>query len=94
MLEVFAYKKYKEHKRAKQQREEKAKEALSKEDEEFIRSTIDTSSKPPKPSNPMGRIKFFGKKKQPQDIATPTADELAAIQADEGTLKFLLEERS
>jgi hypothetical protein len=88
MLEVFLYKKYKERKRAKQLREANAKEALSKEDEEFIRESIDTSQEP---SKPMGRIKFFSKKKKSPKIDTPTAEELAAVQTGEGIIISVLD---
>jgi hypothetical protein len=85
MLEVFAYKRYKKHKLAKQLREQNATEALSKQDEAFIRKSIDTSnddSNQAKPAmNPLSRFLHKGKSTE-STVPSLTPEELAAI--DEG----------
>ena len=89
MLEVFAYKRYKKHKLTKQLGEQNAKEALSKQDEAFIRKSIDNSHKNPdqgKPAmSPLSRFLHRGKSSE-GTVPSPTPEELAAIKAkDEGT---------
>lgn len=46
MLEVFAYRKYKQRKKQKESQEGKTKEALSKQDEEFLRQSLNTKPMP------------------------------------------------
>lgn len=90
MLEVFAYKRYKKHKLAKELREQNAKEALSKQDEEFIRKSIvsnhDSSDQAKSAMNPLSR--FLHKGKSTGTTVPPlTPEELAAIKAkDEGNI--------
>jgi len=68
MLEVFAYKKYKKHKAAK--------EALSKQDEAFIRRSIEEQQKP--------SLFNFGRKRQSVDIP-PTPAEEESVKTDAPT---------
>ena len=83
MLEVFAYKKYKKHKLAKALREAEAKEALSKEDEDFIRQSINNNHT----THNTSMLKFLQKKKSSNNTVPPTTDELATIKSkDEGIL--------
>lgn len=77
MLEALVYNTYKKHKLAKDLRETNAKEALSKEDEEFIRESID--NKPP--TNTTSMFKFTSKKKSSHNKVSATTDD-----QDEGIL--------
>lgn len=85
MLEVFAYRKYKKYKLKKKLREANAKEALSKQDEEFIRHTIDNNNDTPSTQN---LFKFLQRKKSSRNssvIPPMTPEELIAIKSkDEG----------
>jgi phage shock protein A len=83
MLEALAYKKYKKHKLAKELREANAKEALSKQDEEFIRQSIGNTNA----GSNTSMFKFLQRKKSSKDTVPATTDELDAIKTkDEGTL--------
>ena len=86
MLEVFAYKRYKKHKLNKKLREINAKEALSKQDEEFIRRSLDNGNK----HSPSGQsmFKFLNKKngEKKGESVTPTEAELAAVESKESGL--------
>jgi phage shock protein A len=53
MLAVFAYKRCKKHKLTKQLREQNATEALSKQDEAFIRKSINDNHKNPEQGKPL-----------------------------------------
>jgi phage shock protein A len=79
MLEAFAYKQYKKHKLAKELREANAKEALSKQDEEFIRQSIDNN----KATKNTSMFKFLQKRKSSNNTVAPTVDELAAIKGED-----------
>ena len=84
MLEVLAYKRYKKHKLNKQLREINAKEVLSKEDEEFLRHTLEDESKE---SNRRSMFKFLSNKKpgEKEEAIPPTEEQLSAINSkDEG----------
>jgi hypothetical protein len=86
MLEVFAYKAYKKHKSNKKLGELKAKEALSKEEEEFIRRSLD------KQSSGQSMFKFLNKKKgekKKRDIVPPTEEELVAIKSKDSGLSHV-----
>ena len=82
MLETFAYKKYKKYKLTKELREANAKEALSKDEEAFIRRSID-NAKLTTPSTSV--FKFLQKRKSTHDTVPPTTEELIAVKSeDEG----------
>ena len=50
MLEMFAYRKYKQRKKEKESQEGKTKEALSKQDEDFLRQSLNNEPMPGKKS--------------------------------------------
>jgi hypothetical protein len=80
MLEVFAYKRYKKHKLGKQT----AKEALDKQDEAFIRKSLDERRTAPSlPSvNPLFKLlhrKSSDGRKADGTSTAPTEAELAAL---------------
>lgn len=87
MLEVFAYKRYKKHKVNKKLREINAKEALSSEDEEFIRKSMDNQGKH---SSGQSMFKFLSGKKNggKGEIVPPTEEELAAVKTKEEGLSY------
>jgi len=91
MLEVFAYKQYKKHKLTKKLREVNAKEALSKEDEEFIRRSLDNKKHS---SSGQSMFKFLNKKNGEKKgaIVPPTEEELAAVNSKESGLSRPKEE--
>ena len=75
MLEVLTYKKYKQYKKKKEQREANAKQALDKQDEDFIRKSLDTPDMSQKSifSKLLNKRKSFG-------LSVPLTDEeIAAI---------------
>jgi len=76
MLEGFVYKTFKKRQLAKKLREANAKEALSQQDEEFIRQTIDDSNSPQGREEPVHPPE--------SSIATPTVEEKDNIQAEDG----------
>lgn len=78
MLEIFAYKKWKKHKSDEALREAHAKEALSKQDEVFIRRSLSDDHEKAKPSF----LKFGGKRTSEEK---PTKEELDAINSKSGT---------
>ena|SRR5271154_2147863 len=86
MLEVFAYKRYKKHKLNKKLREINAKEALSKQDEEFIRRSLDNGNK--HSSSGQSMFKFLNKKngEKKGQSTPPTEAELAAVKSTESGL--------
>jgi len=84
MLEVLAYTRYKKHKLNKKLREINAKEALSPEDEDFIRKSMENESKQ------SSVFKFLNKKNGGKvEVLPPTDQQLAAVETkEEGLLPF------
>ena len=93
MLEMLAYKKYKKHKLEKQLREQNAKEALSKQDEQFIRQIVDNES--PSPRDGKESILKFLYKRKPKDSAPTTEatpQERVALPVEDEGLSHLTRE--
>ena len=97
MLEVFAYKRYKKHKLGKQT----AKEALDKQDEAFVRRSLDEQQTSPSPPSVNPLFKLLHRKSSETRKAdgegvvpiTPTEAELAALKVKDGGMSPLLGEK-